>query len=297
MSIKNRKKPPFRGVGTALITPFCDGEIDLTAFRRLVERQITLGADALVVCGTTGEAVTLGNREKAALLATACEAANGCIPVVAGTGSADTRVAVATAKYAEDHGADALLVVTPYYNKGTREGVIKHYLTIADAVDLPIILYNVPSRTGVDLTLPTIARLCEHENIVAVKEASGDIDRAADVYATIGEKCAVYGGNDGEFLPTLSVGGIGIISVLSNLLPREMSDLYQLYREGKCAEATALHARLLPLTRLLFADTNPAPVKAAMASLGLCRDEVRLPLTVPEPALYERLRAEIAKWK
>ncbi len=297
MSTKNRKKPPFQGVGTALITPFCDGGVDLTAFRRLVERQITLGAAALVVCGTTGEAITLGNREKAALLATACEAANGCIPVVAGTGSADTRVAVATAKYAEAHGADALLVVTPYYNKGTREGVIRHYLTIADAVDLPIILYNVPGRTGVDLTLPAITRLCEHENIVAVKEASGDIDRAADIHAMLGKKCAVYSGNDGEFLPTLSVGGIGIISVLSNLLPREMSDLYRLFCEGKCAEATALHARMLPLSRLLFADTNPAPVKAAMASLGLCRDEVRLPLTVPEPALYERLAAEAAKWK
>ncbi|MBQ2718454.1 MAG: 4-hydroxy-tetrahydrodipicolinate synthase [Clostridia bacterium] len=297
MSKTNRKKPPFSGVGTALITPFCDGAVDLAAFRRLCERQITFGAAALVVCGTTGEAITLKNREKAALLSTACEAAGGCIPVVAGTGSADTRVAVATAKYAEAHGADALLVVTPYYNKGTREGVIRHYLSVADAVDLPIILYNVPSRTGVDLTPKEVVRLSEHENIVAIKEASGDIDRAADIVAALGKKCAVYSGNDGEFLPTLSVGGIGIISVLSNLLPRQMTEVYRLFMAGKNAEAAALSARMLPLVRLLFADTNPAPVKAAMASLDLCRDEVRLPLTVPEEGLYRRLAAEAARWK
>ncbi len=297
MTAKKRKAPPFFGVGTALITPFADGRVDLDCFRRLCERQIEGGVSALVVCGTTGEAATLRSSEKAALLSAACEVADGRVPVIAGTGSPDTRLAVATAKYAEAHGASALLIVTPYYNKGTREGLIRHYLTIADAVDLPIILYNVPSRTGVDLTLPTISRLADHENIVAIKEASGDIDRAADVVATLGERCAVYGGNDGEFLPTLSVGGIGIVSVLSNLLPEASVSLYRLFREGRNAEAAALSARLLPLVRLLFADTNPSPVKAAMASFGLCRDEVRLPLAPPEPALTERITKAIAPWR
>ena len=297
MTKRTKKAPPFRGVGTALISPFEGRRLDLTSFRRLCESQIEGGVSALVVCGTTGEAATLRSSEKAALLATACEVADGRLPVIAGTGSPDTRLAVAAAKYAASHGASALLVVTPYYNKGTREGLIRHFLTIADAVDLPIILYNVPSRTGVDLTLPVISRLSEHENIVAIKEASGDIDRAADVVATLGDSCAVYGGNDGEFLPTLSVGGIGIISVLSNLLPRECVTLYRLFSEGSNAEATALSARLLPLVRLLFADTNPAPIKALLAMRGLCREEVRLPLLPPDDALRARLAAELAKWK
>ncbi len=297
MTKNKRKAPPFHGVGTALITPFLNGRLDLAAFRRLCELQIAGGVSALVVAGTTGEAATLRSSEKAALLAAACEVADGRVPVIAGTGSYDTRLAVTAARYAASHGASALLVVTPYYNKGTREGLIRHFLTIADAVDLPIILYNVPSRTGVDLTLPAISRLSEHENIVAIKEASGDIDRAADVVATLGDACAVYGGNDGEFLPTLAVGGIGIISVLSNLLPAETVRLYRLFSEGRNAEATALSVRLLPLVRLLFADTNPSPIKALLAMRGLCRDEVRLPLLPPDDALRARLAAELAGWE
>lgn len=297
MNAKKRKAPPFSGVGTALITPFCDDRVDLAAFRRLCERQIVGGVSALVVSGTTGEAATLRHAEKAALLSSACETANGCIPVIAGTGHADTREAVAAARYAETHGADALLVVTPYYNKGTREGIVRHYLSIAEAVDLPIILYNVPSRTGVDLSLDAITRLAGHENIVAIKEASGDVDKCADVVAALGERCAVYCGNDGEFLPILSLGGIGTISVLSNLLPAEVVRLYRLFTGGRVTEAAELAARLLPLARLLFADTNPAPVKEGMALLGLCRHDLRLPLTPPEPQLSERLAAELAAWR
>ncbi len=286
-----KKAPPFRGIGTALVTPFRDGRPDLDCFRRTVRRQIEGGVSALVVSGTTGEAPTLKSSEKAALLAAACEESEGRIPVVAGTGCADTRTAVTASRYAASHGADALLVVTPYYNKGTKEGLVAHYLAIAEAVDVPIILYNVPSRTGMDLSPDILSRLAEHENIAAIKEASGSIDRCADIVATLGERLPLYSGNDGELLPTLAVGGIGLISVVSNLLPSETAALYRLYTEGKAAEATALAVRLLPLIRSLFAETNPAPVKYAMASRGLIRPEIRLPLSMP----CEATRARIEK--
>ena len=286
-----KKQLPFRGVGTALVTPFDPlGRVDLPTFSRLCLRQLEGGVSALIVAGTTGEAVTLRKSERAALLASACEACEGRLPIVAGTGSADTREAVANARYAAAHGADALLIVTPYYNKGTREGLIKHYLTVAEAVDCPIILYNVPSRTGVNIPMEALRKLSEHENIVAIKEASGSIDRAADIITELGERLFVYSGNDGEILPTLSLGGIGVISVVSNLFPEKTSRLCTLYEEGRVREAAALAARLLPLIRLLFADTNPAPVKYAMRELGLLSGGVRLPLTMPDEALSKRIR-------
>lgn len=288
MTIK-KKAPPFYGIGTALVTPFRDGKVDLDCFRRTVRRQIEGGIAALVVAGTTGEAPTLRSSERAALLAAACEEADGRIPVIAGTGCADTRAAVTASRYAASHGADALLVVTPYYNKGTKEGLIAHYLAIAEAVDVPIILYNVPSRTGVDLSPDLLSRLAEHENIAAIKEASGSIDRCADIVSLFGEMLPLYSGNDGELLPTLAVGGIGLISVVSNLLPAETVALYRLYTEGLTREATALAVRLLPLIRALFAETNPGPVKYAMAHRGLILPEARLPLSMPS----EKTRARI----
>ena len=284
-----KKAPPFYGIGTALVTPFCDGRVDLDRFRTTVRRQIEGGISALIVSGTTGEAATLRNSEKAALLAATCDEAEGRVPVIAGTGCADTRAAVTASRYAATHGADALLVVTPYYNKGTKEGVIAHYLTIAEAVDLPIILYNVPSRTGVDLSPDILSRLAEHENIVAIKEASGSIDRCADIIAAFGDRLPLYSGNDGELLPTLSLGGIGLVSVVSNLLPSETAMLYRLFSEGKTEEAKVLAAQLLPLIRTLFAETNPAPIKYAMALRGLIRPEARLPITMPSPPTRARL--------
>lgn len=291
---KNKKSPPFSGVGTALVTPFRNNKVDLDCFRSLVRRQIEGGVHALVVAGTTGEAATLKSSEKGALLSAALEEANGKVPIIAGTGCADTRTAVTASRYAATHGADALLVVTPYYNKGTKEGIIAHYFAIAEAVDIPIILYNVPSRTGVDLSPDLLACLAEHENIVAIKEASGSIDRAADIISSLGDSLALYCGNDGEFLPTLAIGGIGVISVLSNLLPSHLTTLFRLFEEGKMKEASALAARLLPLIRTLFAETNPAPLKYAMALQGLLRPEVRLPLTMPTERTAERLTRLLA---
>ena len=283
------KSPPFSGIATALVTPFSEGRLDMPCFRATVRRQIDAGIAALVVAGTTGESATLRKSEKAALLAAACEESGGRVPILAGTGSADTREAVAAARYAATHGANALLVVTPYYNKGTREGIIRHYLSIAEASCVPVVLYNVPSRTGVNLPMDALTRLAAHPNIAAIKEAGGDIDRVADMIATLGDSLPVYSGNDSQTLPILSLGGIGAISVLSNLLPAETVSLYANYRAGRVREAAQKATTLLPLTRLLFADTNPAPIKYAMAVRGLCRAEVRLPLTQPEQPLAERI--------
>lgn len=292
------KKPlPFRGVGTALVTPFqSDGALDLDAFRASIHRQIKAGVHALIVNGTTGEAPTLRDAEKERLLAVAAEENGGRLPLLAGTGCADTARAVEASRYAAAHGADALLVVTPYYNKGTEQGLLRHYLSIAEAVDCPVVLYNVPSRTGVSLSLPLLSRLAEHQNIVAIKEASGDISRCADIIAALGEKLALYSGNDGDLLPTLALGGAGVISVLSNLLPEAPVTLLSLFEEGRHKEAAALSARLLPLVRLLFAETNPAPVKCAMAELGYLAPVARLPLTMPSEGTARALLQELKKW-
>lgn len=285
-----KKAPlPFQGVATALITPFQNGAIDLSAFRHQIDLQIAEGIDALVVTGTTGEAVTLDEGEKHALLEAAVERAAGRVPIIAGTGSQSTKTARAAARAAKELGADALLVVTPYYNKGTKEGIVTHYLEIADETDLPLILYNVPSRTGVNLSIEQLSKLSEHPNIVGIKEASGDIDKGADIAANFPGKLALYSGNDSQLLPILSLGGVGIISVLSNLFPSAAVKLHRLFIAGKIREAAALQARLLPLTRLLFAETNPAPLKCAMAHLSLDSGELRLPLAPVPPPLSQRM--------
>lgn len=295
MSTVNKLPCPFYGIGTALITPMRDGKPDHTAMRRLVEAQIAGGVSALIVMGTTGEAVTLKRSEKAAVLATVQETANRRIPIIVGTGAPDTRDAITAAKYAKEHGADGILVVTPYYNKGTSEGIVQHYLSIADAAELPTILYNVPSRTGVNLALPTLCRLAEHPCIVAIKEASGNIDRVADIVATLGDRLMVYSGNDGELLPTLALGGIGLISVISNLYPAKMATIHRLFIEGRNADAAKEAAVLLPLIRLMFAETNPSPIKYAMSLCGLCTSEMRLPMTPPPHALCEKIKTELNK--
>ncbi len=287
---RSKKAPlPFLGVATALITPFQNEKIDLSAFERQIDMQIEGGINALVVTGTTGEAVTLDEAEKRALLEAAVKRADGRVPIVAGTGSQSTRVARSAAATAKSLGANALLVVTPYYNKGTKEGLIAHYLSIAEETDLPLILYNVPSRTGVNLSLEQLTVLAEHPNIVGIKEASGDIDRGADIAAAFGERMALYCGNDSQLLPMLSLGGVGVISVLSNLFPAASVALYRLFTEGRVKEAAALQKRLLPLTRLLFAETNPAPLKYAMAHLLRDSGELRLPLATVPPALGEKI--------
>ncbi len=292
---RNHKLPPFRGVATALITPFRQGKVDLERFREQVDFQLRGGVDALVVCGTTGETPTLRPRERDALLSAACEEADKTLPVIMGTGSNDTRTAVAAAKRAARLGADALLAVTPYYNKGTKNGIVDHYLRIAESVDLPLILYNVPGRTGVDLSVEQLTRLAEHPNVCAIKDAGGNIEKTADLCASLGERLAIYSGNDSQIVPILSLGGMGVISVLSNLLPQLTCRICERWFAGESAESASLQLRLLAFIRLLFADVNPAPVKAAMAIMGRDSGELRLPLSEISEDLKAKLYKELEK--
>lgn len=285
------KRPIFRGAATALITPFRDGEVDFPALKNLIEFQIAEGIDALVIAGTTGEAPTLADHEHQACLAFAAEVIDGRVPFIAGTGSNDTHHAVEMSRFACSCGCDALLLVSPYYNRATERGLIQSYLTIADSIDKPAILYNVPSRTGVKLTMPVYRALAEHENIVAVKEASGDLGAVAQLAAELGDRFAIYSGNDDVTVPVMSLGGLGCISVLSNLLPRATSDMCHKYLGGDTKGAAADQLRLLPLINALFAEVNPIPVKCAAAMMGLCREEYRLPLCAPSEATREKLAA------
>jgi 4-hydroxy-tetrahydrodipicolinate synthase len=269
---------PISGAMTALITPFRDGNVDLPALRRLVEFQIANGISALIPCGTTGETPSLTEREADLVIATVVETTNGRIPVIAGTGSNGTHVAIERTRRARELGADAALVVTPYYNKPTQEGLFAHFTAIADGADLPIVLYNVPGRTGVNMTPETTLRLAQHHRIIAIKEASGNIDQASQITATAPSNFAVLSGDDSLTLPIMSVGGAGVVSVLSNILPGPVAALAAAASAGDYAEARRIHLDLFDLCRAMFCETNPVPVKAAAAMLGLCRDEVRLPL-------------------
>jgi len=289
-SLMNQHRSPiFRGAATALITPFRDGGIDFPALERMIEFQIAGGIDAIVIAGTTGEASTLSDNEHHALLTYAAEVTGGRVPLIAGTGSNDTAHAVDMSKFACACGYDALLLVTPYYNRATETGLIKSYISIAENVDRPIILYHVPSRTGVKLTLPVYRALAEHPNIVAVKEASGDMGATAQLIAELGDKLDIYSGNDDITIPIMSLGGLGVISVVSNLLPRETSAMCHSYLAGDTKNAAAEQLRLLPLINALFAEINPIPVKCAAAIMGLCREEYRLPLCAPAESTRGRL--------
>jgi 4-hydroxy-tetrahydrodipicolinate synthase len=279
----------FEGAATALITPFSDGKVDFAAFEKLIEFQIENGIGALVVAGTTGEAPTLSDNEHRALIAFAVRAAAGRVPVIAGTGSNDTAHAIDMSKYACRVGCDALLLVTPYYNRATPKGLSESYLKIADETDRPIILYNVPSRTGVWLSAAALRPLASHPRIVAIKEASGDIGFASRITAEFGDSFTLYSGNDDITVPMMSIGGRGIISVLSNIFPREVADMCKKYRTGDIDGAKNDQLRFLPMVDALFAETNPIPIKCAAAMLGLCREEYRLPLCPPSDAVKTRL--------
>ena len=282
------KKIIFQGVGTALITPFIDGEIDYAALSALIDYQIEGGVDALVIGGTTAEAATLSDEERYKLYTFAKGKIAGRTKLVLGTGTNDTRVAIAHTKFAERLGCDGVLLVTPYYNKGTELGIEKHYLSIAESTNLPIILYNVPSRTGVNLGFNLLERLENHPNIVALKEASDSVDRLVTL-ATMGERLRIYSGNDSQIYPTLALGGIGVISVMSNLMPKTTHHICQSYFEGEKEEALRLQFKLLPLIKALFMETNPTPVKYAMAMRGLCSPEVRLPLAEPRESTKQEI--------
>lgn len=276
--MKNKEHSIFTGVCTALITPFSDGKIDYFALKRLIEFQIKGGVDALLVCGTTGESATLSECEKRDLISFAIREVAGRVPVVAGTGSNSTKKAIHLTEFARDVGADAALVVTPYYNKASHKGLIEHYETIANEADIPIILYNVPSRTGVDIPIDVYERLSENDNIIAVKEANPSMEKFARLSQKCREKLDLYSGNDDLITPTLALGGKGVISVLSNALPQQIGDICRLYFEGKAKEATALQLELLPLINAIFSEVNPIPIKALLSHLGFCKEEYRLPL-------------------
>lgn len=269
----------FRGAATALITPFRDGTPDTSALRDLIERQIDGGISALVVCGTTGEAPTLTHDEMITLISHASDIAGGRVPVIAGVGSNDTAKSCALAIESSYAGADAVMAVTPYYNKTTEDGLTAHFYAIADASPLPVIVYNVPPRTSVPITLRVYERLAAHDNIVAVKEASGDVALAASLLRDFGDRLAVYSGCDEITLPLLSLGGSGVISVVSNLLPGEVETMCRDFFRGDLGGARAMQFYLLPLIGALFARPNPIPVKAACACLGYCTPELRLPLS------------------
>ena len=291
--MKNNQKPVFTGVCTALITPFRDGKIDFEALSGLIEFQIDGGVDALLINGTTGESATLTDAEKREIISFAVSEVGGRVPIIAGTGSNDTKKAVELSKFAYDVGADACLAVTPYYNKASEVGLIKHYEAIAYATEIPIILYNVPSRTGVNIPLSVYERLSEHKNIVAVKEANPSVSDFARLSARCGKNLDLYSGNDDLILPCLSLGGNGVISVISNALPRQTGEICRLWFGGKIKEATELHLKLLPLTNALFCEVNPIPIKALLSHLGFCKEEYRLPLC---PMDSERKKALIKEY-
>ncbi|MBR2602490.1 MAG: 4-hydroxy-tetrahydrodipicolinate synthase [Clostridia bacterium] len=279
----------FRGVGTALITPFRDGKVDEEAFGRLIDFQIENGVAALIVAGTTGESSVLNGEEYQRVMDYAVEKVNGRVPVIIGTGSNDTAKAIEKTKAACAAGADAVLLVTPYYNKTTQRGLAAHYRAIADASGKPCILYNVPSRTGLNMQPETVAALAEHPMIAGLKEASGSISQAAQVRRLCGDRITLYSGCDDQTVPFLSLGGMGVISVASNVLPREMSEICRLWFAGEPEAAMEMHLRLLDVMNALMSETNPIPVKAACARMGYGKNEVRLPLVPMEEEKTARL--------
>ena len=273
--------PTFAGALTALITPFRDGQVDVEALRALVEAQIGSGIDGLVPCGTTGESVTLNTAEHTLVVRTVVEQTKRRVPVIAGSGSVSTAHAIELTRIARDLKADGALIVVPYYNKPTQAGLVAHYRAVLREVPMPTILYNIPGRSGVDLGLDAMAQLAEVPEIVAVKEATGNVLRSQSLIARFGDRFAVLSGDDGLTLPILAVGGKGVISVTSNVLPREVGDVVRLWNAGDVAGARKLHLRLLAVHESMFVESNPGPAKAALARAGRIAPEVRLPLVWP----------------
>lgn len=289
------KKPVFEGVATALITPLTPDGIDYTAFERLINWQIDEGVNALVVCGTTGESSTLTDEEHRKAIEFAVKCAGGRVPVIAGTGSNDTAYALELTEFSCKAGVDAVLAVTPYYNKATQKGLIKMYSAIADKATVPVILYNVPSRTGVNLLPETVAELAKHPNINGIKEANGNISAVAETAHLCKDSINIYSGNDDQTVPIMSLGGKGCISVLSNLLPAETALMCRKMLDGDTKVAAELQLKYLQLIKALFSEVNPIPVKAAMSAMGFCENYLRMPLTQMEDAHKEILLNEMRK--
>ena len=280
----------LEGVFTALVTPFRDDAVDEDALRALVERQIAAGVDGLAPCGSSGESATLSHAEHRRVVEIVVAAARGRLPVLAGTGSNSTREAIELTRYAKEAGADGALLISPYYNKPTQEGIVAHYAEVARATDFPLVVYNIPGRTASNILPSTLARLADIDPVVGVKEASGDLAQVSAVVAVCPDDFSVLSGDDALTLPLLAVGGRGVISTSANVAPAEMVDLVRAFRAGDLERALRTHQRLLPLFDALFCETNPIPVKAALGLLGLVSDEIRLPLTRLTDANRERLQ-------
>ncbi len=284
--------PLFRGSGVALVTPFTQTGVNLAAYRELIEWHIEQGTDALIACGTTGEASTMSDSEKDAVIECAVKTSAGRVPVIAGVGGNNTAHVIDSARRAKHIGADGLLAVTPYYNKTTQKGLVAHYGALCDAVDLPVILYNVPSRTGLNVTAATYRKIADHTNIAGIKEASGDISQIVEMARLVPEK-ALYSGNDDQVIPVLALGGLGVITTVGNVAPRMMHDLCSKWFAGDIEGARVLQFRLCPLIRALFCETNPIPAKTALNLMGWDAGVLRLPLVDMEPANAELLKKEL----
>lgn len=291
------KKILFKGCGTAISTPFDENGVNLVEFEKLVENQIQNNVDAIIVCGTTGEASTMTEEEKIATIKCAVKTSNGRIPIIAGTGGNNTKQVIQNSKLAESLGVDGLLIVTPYYNKCTQAGLVVHYKEIAKNVSLPIILYSVASRTGVNIEPKTCLELSKIENIVAIKEASGNISQVAEIAHLCGDNLHIYSGNDDQVLPVLSLGGLGVISVLSNVRPKYTHDMLQNFFDGNIKEAISMQLKALPLIKALFSEVNPIPVKAGLNLEGFNFGIPRLPLTPMTNDKLEILKKELNNLK
>jgi len=268
----------FHGSLVAIVTPFKKGKVDEKALGDLIDWQIAQGTHGIVPCGTTGESATLTHEEHERVVAFTIEAAKRRVPVIAGTGSNSTDEAITLTKHAKKAGANGALLITPYYNKPTQEGLYRHYKAVAEAVDLPIVLYNIPGRTSVNMLPPTVARLSSFKNIVAIKEGSGSLQQVSDIIQTCGERMTVLSGDDALTLPMMAVGAKGVITVTANIVPKDMSKMADAFADGKLAEARKLHYKMSPLFAALFYETNPIPVKEALGMMGKCTAELRLPL-------------------
>jgi 4-hydroxy-tetrahydrodipicolinate synthase len=286
----------FKGSGVAIVTPFNESGVDFEKLRELLEWHVSSGTDAIIVCGTTGEASTMSEVEKRETIKFTVDIINKRIPVIAGTGTNNTATSISMSKWAESIGVDGLLIITPYYNKTTQNGLVEHFKAIAESVNIPIILYNVPSRTGMNLEPKTLLTLCKFDNILAVKEASGNISQIAKIKALCGERMDVYSGNDDQVVPILSLGGVGVISVLANIIPKEMHDMCKLFLEGNQKKALEMQLNMLALNDAIFIEVNPIPVKTALNLMGEKVGPLRLPLCDMSEGNIEILKKELVNY-
>jgi len=286
----------FKGSGVAIVTPFTEDGVDYKKLEELLEWHVKEGTDAIVVCGTTGEASTMSEQERKDTIKFTVDVIKKRIPVIAGTGTNNTAASIKMSQYAESVGVDGLLVITPYYNKTTQKGLIAHFTAISESVNTPIIIYNVPSRTGMNITPKTLQQLCGDKNIVGIKEASGDISQIAKITALCGDKLDIWSGNDDQTIAIMAVGGLGIISVLANVIPKDIHDMAHLFLEGKTKEALKMQLDLLALNDAMFIETNPIPVKTAMNLMGMNAGKLRLPLVDMTEGNLEILKDEMKKY-